>query len=92
MLVLRTTTERPEAIQAGTAKLVGVETEAIVEQAEVLLGDQMEYRRMATAISPYGDGHAAERIVDAIRVHFEPLSCFGVRNKGMLTNADLTGL
>ena len=67
VLVMRTTTERPEAIEAGTAKLIGAETKDIVESAELLLHDQSEYQRMATAVSPYGDGHAAERIVDVIR-------------------------
>ncbi len=66
VLVLRTTTERPEAIEAGTARLGGVDTQAIIEQAELLLRDGAEYLRMATAASPYGDGKAAERIVDVI--------------------------
>lgn len=66
VLVLRTTTERPEAIEAGTAKLVGIETEDVIEQAEFILRDRDEYRRMATAVSPYGDGRAAERIVDVL--------------------------
>jgi UDP-N-acetylglucosamine 2-epimerase (non-hydrolysing) len=66
VLVLRTETERLEAVQAGTVKLVGVESESILSDAERLLTDRAEYERMATAFNPYGDGHAAERIVRAI--------------------------
>ena len=64
VLVMRHTTERPEAVDAGTAKLVGTETEAIVTAAETLLHDPAAYAAMANAVSPYGDGHAAERIVE----------------------------
>ncbi len=67
VLVMRTTTERPEAVEAGTAKLVGVETQDIVGNAGLLLHNQAEYQRMATAVSPYGDGRAAERIVGILR-------------------------
>ncbi len=62
ILVLRTTTERPEGIEAGTAKLVGVERARIHEEALRLLTDPDAYAQMAHAINPYGDGHAAERI------------------------------
>ncbi|MCS7065904.1 MAG: UDP-N-acetylglucosamine 2-epimerase (non-hydrolyzing), partial [Fimbriimonadales bacterium] len=62
ILVLRTTTERPEGIEAGTAKLVGTERERIREEALRLLTDPDAYAQMAHAINPYGDGHAAERI------------------------------
>lgn len=65
-LVLRGTTERPEAIEAGVAKLVGTETAAIVQAAGELLSDAKAYRRMAKAVSPYGDGRAAERIAKSI--------------------------
>jgi len=66
VLVMRETTERPEAIEAGTAKLVGTDTEKIVAEAERLLHDQGAYDAMAQAHSPFGDGHAAEKIVDIL--------------------------
>jgi UDP-N-acetylglucosamine 2-epimerase (non-hydrolysing) len=66
VLVLRETTERPEGVEAGTLKLVGTETSRIVQEAKRLLDDQNEYKKMAKASNPYGDGHAAERIVDAL--------------------------
>jgi UDP-N-acetylglucosamine 2-epimerase len=66
VLVMRRTTERPEAVEAGTARLVGTETVAIVRAAEELLRDEAAYRAMANAISPFGDGHAAERIADVL--------------------------
>lgn len=66
VLVMRHTTERPEAIEAGTARLVGTDTTRIVEEAERLLHDPAAYAEMATAISPFGDGHAARRIVDIL--------------------------
>src|SRR5437016_9689946 len=65
VLVVRDTTERPEAIEAGTARLVGTGTEAIVAAVAQLLDDDAEYQRMARAHSPYGDGRATERIVAA---------------------------
>jgi UDP-N-acetylglucosamine 2-epimerase (non-hydrolysing) len=66
VLVLRETTERPEGVDAGALKLVGTETSRIVEEATRLLDDPSEYGKMAKASNPYGDGHAAERIVDAL--------------------------
>jgi len=63
VLVLRKTTERPEAIAAGTAQLVGTESEDIFAAAASLLADPDAYQKMATAINPFGDGRAAERIV-----------------------------
>lgn len=63
VLVMRHTTERPEAVEAGVAKLVGVDTERIVSAVERLLHDPGAYAAMANAISPFGDGHAAKRIV-----------------------------
>lgn len=66
VLVMRRTTERPEAIEAGTARLVGTETDAIVSAAEELLHDPAAYAAMAGAVSPFGDGHAAERIADVL--------------------------
>lgn len=62
VLVLRDTTERPEGVQAGTAKLVGTSREKIVEEGSRLLADAAAYRQMAQAVSPYGDGHAAARV------------------------------
>lgn len=63
VLVMRTETERPEAVAAGTAKLIGPDGERIVTEAEHLLKDEGAYQQMAQAISPYGDGHAAEYVV-----------------------------
>lgn len=67
VLVMRTETERPEGVDAGTARLVGPFEDRILEETENLLNNEAEYKKMATAINPYGDGHAAERIVDIIR-------------------------
>lgn len=70
VLVLRDTTERPEGITAGTLKLVGGTDPAVIETAmNQLLDDPKEYEQMATAKNPYGDGHAAEYILTAIREH-----------------------
>ncbi len=66
VLVLRDTTERPEAVKAGTVKLVGTNRQIIVREARRLLQDQSEYEKMAMAINPYGDGKAAQRIVKVI--------------------------
>ncbi len=66
VLVLRETTERPEGVQAGTLKLVGTETRHIVREATRLLDDPVAYAEMARAVNPYGDGHAAERIIEAL--------------------------
>jgi UDP-N-acetylglucosamine 2-epimerase len=62
VLVLRTTTERPEGVEAGTAKLVGTDRDTIIREGEQLLGDCDAYKAMANAVSPYGDGHASARI------------------------------
>lgn len=70
VLVLRKTTERPEAIESGTAKLVGTEKQFIYETAQKLLSDRNEYLSMANKVNPYGDGKAAQRIVDIIQKHF----------------------
>jgi len=69
VLLLRRETERPEAVEAGTVKIVGTDSERIIAETERLLYDADEYRRMAQAISPYGDGHASERIVRTIIEH-----------------------
>ena len=66
VLVLRTETERPEAVEAGTVKVIGVDEETIVKEAVTLIEDQEEYHKMAHAANPYGDGHASERIVSHI--------------------------
>lgn len=66
VLVLRDKTERPEVIECGAAKLVGTDPDRIVAEVTRLLTDEAEYRRMASAPNPYGDGHAAERIVEAL--------------------------
>ncbi|MDD4706201.1 MAG: UDP-N-acetylglucosamine 2-epimerase (non-hydrolyzing) [Bacilli bacterium] len=66
VLVLRDTTERPEGIEAGTLKLVGTDEEVIYNETKKLLTDEEEYNKMSKAHNPYGDGHASERIVDAI--------------------------
>ncbi|MBS3947349.1 MAG: UDP-N-acetylglucosamine 2-epimerase (non-hydrolyzing) [Dethiobacter sp.] len=70
VLVLREVTERPEAVEAGTVALVGVQEEKIVAATTRLLTDDGAYRRMANAVNPYGDGQAAARIVAAVRWHF----------------------
>ena len=62
VLVMRTETERPEAVDAGTVKVVGVEENNIYNEAVKLLNDETEYHKMAKAVNPYGDGHASERI------------------------------
>jgi UDP-N-acetylglucosamine 2-epimerase (non-hydrolysing) len=66
VLVLRTTTERPEAIEAGTAKLVGTDKKKILDEAQLLLSNHEAYRAMAAKGNPYGDGKAAQRIVDIL--------------------------
>lgn len=70
VLVVRETTERPEGVEAGTLKLLGTSTENIVKQVSRLLDDEIEYERMSKAENPYGDGHASERIVNAIVRYF----------------------
>jgi UDP-N-acetylglucosamine 2-epimerase len=65
-LVMRDNTERPEAVEAGTAKLVGTDEETIIREAERLLNDSAAYQSMARAGSPFGDGFAARRIVEAL--------------------------
>ncbi|MGE5583152.1 MAG: non-hydrolyzing UDP-N-acetylglucosamine 2-epimerase, partial [Bacillota bacterium] len=70
VLVLREKTERPEAVFAGTVKLVGTETERIVDTANSLLKEEQEYLKMSKAVNPYGDGRAAARIVAGLRYFF----------------------
>jgi UDP-N-acetylglucosamine 2-epimerase len=66
VLVLREVTERPEGVQAGTAKVVGTDAARIVAEASELLTSAEAYAKMANAVNPYGDGHASERIVAAL--------------------------
>ncbi len=66
VLVLREVTERPEGVKAGTLRLVGTGRRHIVEEARRLLEDESEYRKMARAANPFGDGHAAQKIVSAL--------------------------
>lgn len=70
VLVLRRETERPEAVEAGTVKLAGVEKQTIVTMARELLTDSAAYEAMAKAVNPYGDGKACQRISDAIAWYF----------------------
>lgn len=66
VLVMREVTERPEGVEAGTVRLVGTNTERIILEARRLLDDPLAHAEMARAVNPYGDGHAAERIVQAL--------------------------
>lgn len=70
VLVLRRETERPEAVEAGTVRMAGIEEEPIFTLAGTLLEDPAEYARMAHAANPYGDGHACRRIAQALLWHF----------------------
>ena len=67
VLVMRDTTERPEAVEAGTVKLVGTNKESIINEAQKLLDDENEYNTMSKAHNPYGDGKACERIINFIK-------------------------
>jgi UDP-N-acetylglucosamine 2-epimerase (non-hydrolysing) len=67
VLVLRDTTERPEAVKAGTVKIVGTTRERIYKEAANLLSNELEYHKMARAVNPYGDGKASIRIVNVIK-------------------------
>jgi len=71
VLVLRNETERPEAVRAGTVKLLGTDTKIIYNEARRLLDDSDEYQRMAKAVNPYGDGQASKRIVEALVYYFK---------------------
>jgi UDP-N-acetylglucosamine 2-epimerase (non-hydrolysing)/UDP-GlcNAc:undecaprenyl-phosphate GlcNAc-1-phosphate transferase len=70
VLVLRQETERPEAVEAGTVRMAGVEEEKIYNLAKLLLDDKEEYEKMNKATNPYGDGKASMRIVEAIKFYF----------------------
>ena len=67
VLVMRDTTERPEALEAGTVKLVGTDPQKIIQEAQKLLDDTIEYERMSKAHNPYGDGKACERILEFLK-------------------------
>jgi len=71
VLVLRTETERPEAVEAGTVKVIGVDEDVIFDEAVNLIENPSEYQRMAHAVNPYGDGHASERIVQNLLRWYE---------------------
>lgn len=71
VLVLRTETERPEAVEAGTVKVVGVNEEEIYQYANKVLTDEEEYNRFIGAVNPYGDGKASLRIVEAVLKYFK---------------------
>lgn len=70
VLVLRNVTERPEGVEAGTLKLAGIDEKQIYSMAKELLDNKDSYNKMVAAKNPFGDGNAAERIVEAIRYHF----------------------
>lgn len=70
ILVMRTETERPEAAEAGTVKVIGVDREKIKGETSILLNNNKEYNKMANAINPYGDGKASERTVEALLYYF----------------------
>ncbi len=70
VLVLRDTTERPEAVAAGTVKLIGTDEQRVYEETKKLLTDGHAYHAMAEAVNPYGDGQAARRIIQAILYHY----------------------
>ena len=71
VLVLRNVTERPEAVEAGTVKLVGTDMDVIINSANSLIRNKVEYETMTKSINPYGDGKASKRIVDAILYNFD---------------------
>ena len=64
---MRDTTERPEALTAGTVKLVGANYDTIVNEVSILLDDVVEYEKMSKAVNPYGDGLACKRIVEYLK-------------------------
>ncbi|VEI50376.1 UDP-N-acetylglucosamine 2-epimerase [Kocuria rosea] len=70
VLVMRDNTERPEAVHAGTVKLIGTDENRIVTEVDALLNSPAAYAAMANAVNPYGDGHAAKRTLAAIEQMF----------------------
>lgn len=79
VLVVREETERPEGIEAGTARLVGTKYENIFNELNLLLSNKDEYDKMANAVNPYGDGKASERIVDILINNVSTISCEFIR-------------
>lgn len=75
VLVVRRETERPEAVEAGTVKLAGVERDTIYQMTKELLTDEAAYGRMAHAVNPYGDGHACERITEILLRYGKQADC-----------------
>ncbi|WP_223899063.1 non-hydrolyzing UDP-N-acetylglucosamine 2-epimerase [Sulfurovum sp. TSL1] len=69
VLVMRDTTERPEALEAGTVKLVGTDTELIIKEAQELIDDQKAYAKMSQASNPYGDGHACQKVIEFLKMN-----------------------
>lgn len=67
VLVMRDTTERPEALEAGTVKLVGTDYDKIVKEVSQLIEDAQYYQTMSEAVNPYGDGKACERIINVLK-------------------------
>jgi UDP-N-acetylglucosamine 2-epimerase (non-hydrolysing) len=80
VLVLRETTERPEAAEAGVARIIGTQQRRIVEEASRLLGNTAAYQEMAQALNPFGDGHAAGKILDVLET--SDLSALGTSSAG----------
>ena len=74
VLVLRNTTERPEAVKAGTVSLIGTNVDVVYETTRRLLTDKKAYEAMSNAVNPYGDGRASERIVQAVRYVYNECS------------------
>lgn len=92
VLVMRDTTERPEAVTAGTVRLVGTDKQRIVEEVTRLLKDENEYQAMSRAHNPYGDGQACSRILEALKIigyHYEfaTISVIGLGYIGLPTAA-----
>ena len=94
VLVMRDTTERPEALKSGTVHLVGTNHDLIVNEVSTLLDDAVAYERMSMAVNPYGDGKACNRIVRALngkkvdryKVKCEMKECsFGVTSESLRT-------
>jgi UDP-N-acetylglucosamine 2-epimerase (non-hydrolysing) len=81
VLVMRTETERPEAAEAGTVKVIGINEDDIFREAVRLLTDKNEYNRMASAVNPYGDGNASALIADAIMSQYG----YGKDNRNILS-------
>lgn len=87
VLVLRNETERPEAVTAGTVRMAGTDFNNIVNEADLLLKNDLRYMQMAKAVNPYGDGHACRRIVEALLFHFDmrverPVDFVPIDNRG----------